>query len=248
MNSELKRVMLIAKDIVANKYPESAVSFLAGSYIYGHNTSSSDLDLVVLFDKVPTAYRESFIYSGFPVEAFVHDEETLLYFFKEVDIKSGVPALPIMVADGLIISGDNDLANKLKNYSTELINQGPPKLNQEEKEQLSYEIGDLMEDIRSPRNRQELIISATTLLPRVINYYLRINQQWSGEGKSLVRALEKYDPNLTESLLTTFESVIIEHEPSKFIQLIEKIMAQSIGIHFDGYRRDAPSDWRIKKI
>lgn len=52
---------------------------------------------------LPCAYRESFTFGGYPVEAFVHDPATLEYFFLEVDRPSGVPALAQMVVEGIEI-------------------------------------------------------------------------------------------------------------------------------------------------
>ena len=60
----------------------------------------SDLDLVVVFQKLENAYRESSRFDNWPVEAFVHDSETLNYFF-QMDRVSGVPSLPNMVNEGV---------------------------------------------------------------------------------------------------------------------------------------------------
>jgi len=67
------------------------VLLLAGSIVRGEGTPHSDLDLVVIFDRLPNAYRESFYFGDLPVEAFVHDPETLNYFLFEVDRSSGIP-------------------------------------------------------------------------------------------------------------------------------------------------------------
>jgi len=70
-----------AAEILAKKYPEARVGFLAGSVIRGKDTQTSDLDLVVIYDKLPQACRESFVFGGWPTEAFVHDPQTLRYLF-----------------------------------------------------------------------------------------------------------------------------------------------------------------------
>jgi len=80
----LNQLTKIAKEIFESKYPEAKVIFLAGSIVRGEGTPYSDLDLVVIFDKLPAAYRESFYSQGLPVEAFVHDPETLNYFLSGV--------------------------------------------------------------------------------------------------------------------------------------------------------------------
>lgn len=48
----------------------------------GQGTPHSDLDVVVVLDSLPAAYRESLNQREWPVELFVHDRETLAYFFE----------------------------------------------------------------------------------------------------------------------------------------------------------------------
>ena len=43
----------------------------------GQATETSDLDLVVVYERLEAAYRESFVHGGWPIEVFVHDPETL---------------------------------------------------------------------------------------------------------------------------------------------------------------------------
>lgn len=74
-----------ARVICAQRYPDAAAAFAAGSLMRGEGTRYSDLDLVVVYSALPAAYRESFRLQGLPVEAFVHDPETLEYCFVEMD-------------------------------------------------------------------------------------------------------------------------------------------------------------------
>jgi len=96
-------VLKLAYSICEQRYSEAKALFAAGSFIRGEETAFSDLDLVVVYESLPNAYRESFRFDGIPVEAFVHDPQTLNYFFLEVDRPSGVPALPQMVQEGVEI-------------------------------------------------------------------------------------------------------------------------------------------------
>ena len=111
MRSSLVKV---AKEIFESKYPDATVLFLAGSIVRGEGTPHSDLDLVVIFDKLNNAYRESFHFQGFPVEAFVHDPETLNYFLFEVDRPTGVPALAQMILEGIELPEPNEVSQWLK--------------------------------------------------------------------------------------------------------------------------------------
>jgi predicted nucleotidyltransferase len=74
----------VVNRIRSERYGDADVVFLAGSIVRGEGSLFSDLDLVVVYTRLACAYRESFRFAGYPVEAFVHDPETLEYFFMEV--------------------------------------------------------------------------------------------------------------------------------------------------------------------
>jgi hypothetical protein len=81
----------VASDILKDRYPDALLAFVAGSFNRGEATMFSDIDLVVIFQKLDNAWRESFVFQDWPVEVFAHDPETLRYFFRD-DAKSGVPS------------------------------------------------------------------------------------------------------------------------------------------------------------
>ena len=150
----LNNLSRIADTILHNRYPQVKVVFLAGSLVRGEGTSTSDLDLVVVFDQISCAYRESFFYEKWPVEAFVHDPKTLEYFFREVDRQSGFPSLPSMVAEGIEIPDKSEFSNSLKNLAVSVLNEGPPKWNENDLRSSRYAITDLIEDLKDPRCRR----------------------------------------------------------------------------------------------
>src|SRR5687767_6405747 len=104
----------IARSAVAQRYATAEVAFCAGSIVRGDGAAHSDIDLVVILPELKAAWRESFFHQGWPVEAFVHDASTLRYFFEEIDAKSGVPSLPQMVDEGLVVRGDQSVAGMYK--------------------------------------------------------------------------------------------------------------------------------------
>jgi hypothetical protein len=110
----LNQLIEITNQILTSKYPNARLIFLAGSIVRSEGTSFSDLDLVVIFDKLPAAYRESFYFQGFPVEAFVHDPETLNYFLHDVDRPSGIPSLAQMILEGVEVPKPSELSGSLK--------------------------------------------------------------------------------------------------------------------------------------
>jgi predicted nucleotidyltransferase len=54
--------------IVTSRYEGAAFAFAAGSIMRGEGTRLSDIDLVVIYDHLEAARRESFIVVGIPVE------------------------------------------------------------------------------------------------------------------------------------------------------------------------------------
>jgi predicted nucleotidyltransferase len=49
-----------ALEVVSDRFGDAAVTFLSGSVTRGEATETSDLDLVVVYERVANAYRESF--------------------------------------------------------------------------------------------------------------------------------------------------------------------------------------------
>jgi hypothetical protein len=233
-----------ATEIVAEKYPEARVAFLAGSVIRGEDTQTSDLDLVVIFDRLPQAYRESFVFGEWPTEAFVHDPQTLRYFFHEVDRPSGVPSLPTMVLEGVELPRRNELSASLKRLAQTVIDAGPLPWSEKEHATSRYAITNLIEDMRAPRSRGELVASAASLYPLLAEHYLRSRQLWSARGKSIPRVLSAHSAEFGAAFCEAFRATFQEGSTARLIPLCEEVLRPSGGWLFDGHLVHAPESWR----
>jgi len=234
----------ITREIFEQRYADASVIFLAGSIIRGEGTPFSDLDLVVIFDKLPAAYRESFLFQGFPVEAFVHDPETLNYFLYEIDRPSGIPSLAHMILEGVEIPGPNELSRSLKQLAQSVMELLPPELSDEDVRKLRYEITNLVDDIRQPRSQEELTATGAELYEAVANYYLRTNNLWSAKGKSNPRVLRQANADLCFRYTAAFDELFARGHPEKVIALADEILGPHGGFLFDGHRLDAPASFR----
>ena len=228
---------------VAKKKP--ARIFLAGSLIRGEGTSTSDLDLVVLFEKIPRAYRESFIHDRWPVEAFVHDPQTLEYFFREVDRPSGFPSLPTMVTEVMEIPEVSEFSDSMKRMAATVLDEGPPKWSEKDLSNSRYAITDLIEDLRDPRSTQELHATATLLYSTLANHYFRSRRVWSAKGKAIPRRLNALDIGLAGKFLNSFEKLFSENYTTSVIKLTKEILEPDGGFLFEGHKLEAPESWRI---
>lgn len=242
MLTELQRA---TDSIRLDRYPEARVVFLAGSLVRGEGTSTSDLDLVVVFDRIPRAYRESFIYEKWPVEAFVHDPLTLEYFFREVDRPTGFPSLPTMVTEGVEIPGVSEFSNGLKQLAATVLSEGPPKWSESELRSSRYIITDLIEDMKDPRSPQELHATATLLYSALANHYFRSRNMWSAKGKAIPRRLNTVDSDLAEKYLGSFDSVFLKCRTQEVIRLAEGILEPEGGFLFQDHKLEAPESWRV---
>jgi hypothetical protein len=198
----------------------------------------------VIFESLPNAYREFFRFEGFPVEVFVHDSQTLNYFFVEVDRPSGVPSLPQMVKEGIEIPDSSAFSRALKVLATSVIEMGPPALTPEDDRKLRYGITDLLDDMRDSRSYAELIATGGQLYEALADYYLRKNGLWSAKVKSIPRVLERADSDISLRYGESFETLFRCGDASAVIVFAEELLQTHGGLLFEGYRGDAPPEWR----
>ncbi len=244
MNLKNKRNPVeVAKEILKNRYPGAVVGFVAGSFNRGEETAFSDIDLVVVFEKVEFAWRESFIFADWPVEVFAHDPETLNYFFCEVDGKDGVPSLPFMVLEGTPIPDNHELVFRLKSLADQVLDEKPSEWSEETIYHQRYGLTDLIDDLRDPRNSLEAHIIIGSLHETLGNFYFRSQRIWSASRKHIPRRIFKIDPALGSEWVKVFEAAY-SGEYQALISLTEKILKPYGGFLFDGYRRNAPVNWR----
>lgn len=238
------RLIKITKEIKELKYKDADVIILAGSIVRGEETKYSDLDIVVIYKSIKNAYRESFLYKNIPVEAFVHDKATLIYFFNEVDKPMRKPSLATMIVEGIEIPKETELSMNIKVLAKEYIDKGVEELSKIEIDKYRYLITDLIDDIREPRNKDELIATTCQLYEIISNFYIRINKRWSGSGKTIPRILKMINPEMFRNFSKALDEVFINENPDFLIQLVENILLPYGGFLFDGYKLDAPENWR----
>lgn len=211
----------------------------------GQGTPHSDLDVVVVQESLPAAYRESLLHWDWPVELFVHDHETLGYFF-ESDRQRGVPSLPAMVAEGLELPEPSEASRIWKERAKQLLRQGPPAWLPQELAAARYAITDVCDDLRSPRGPAQAIASACRLYEMLAGFALRANRRWSATGKSIPDQLDSLKPGLASAYGAAFDKVFIEKDPMPLLELADLILEPFGGRLFCEPPRSAPADWRLR--
>ncbi len=216
---------------------------MAGSRLRGTADAFSDLDLVVLFDALPHAYRESFLWDGVPIEAFVNDPGTLRWFLR-ADVENGRPVMIDMVAGGEVIGPDPGLAGPLRTEAEALRVAGPAPLGEAALRMLRYRITDLLDDLRGLRPGAEVRSIGCALHDLTADLALRGRGRWAARGKWIPRDLNAIDPALAGRFDDAFRALFAADDPAPVLALLGDELGRHGGPLFDGDRRDAPAEWR----
>lgn len=236
--------LFAVRDLIETRYLGADSILLAGSVIRGEASTYSDLDVVVLYPHVRAAYRESFTHKGWPVEAFIHDLETLRYFVYRIDRPQGISTLSEMIREGLEVPGPTELSSQAKTLVNEVLGEGPPALTLEDVEDRRYHISELIDDLREPRSRHELNAAASRVYGELADFYCRSKGHWTGAGKGLLKRMKQIDPSMARRYADAFDQLFQHGLTGSVVSLSEEILAPFGGFLFDAYRREVSPNWR----
>lgn len=223
-----------AHAFIAAHFPDCLAAFLAGSVVRGDATPTSDLDIVVISDGLPRAYRESFREWGWPIEVFVHTRDSYREFFAadEADFR---PSLARMVAEGLVLRDAAGLADGVKAEARALLERGPAPLTTARREAMRYHVTDLLDDFAGSTEFAETILVGTQLAEAVTKLFLVSHGRWAGAGKWVPRALSECDPVLAAELATALRSLATAGDKRALTRFSETALAAAGGRLFEGY-------------
>ncbi|EJZ18059.1 nucleotidyltransferase protein [Rhizobium sp. Pop5] len=205
-------------------------------------TAFSDIDLVVVFPSLDRAWRESFTEDGFPVEAFVHDPQTLAHYL-HADAESGYPIMVNMVATGSIWGADIERARLIQAKAAEMLAAGPKPLDGPSYDTLRYKVTDLADDLRGDRPPEEIAAIAALLYQQLADLILLGRGAWTGRGKWAPRLMRKLDAQLAAEFEAAFR-VAAAGDGARFLALADRELALHGGHYFDGFRQEASLEAR----
>lgn len=219
--------------LVASRYPDHCAVLLAGSHTRGQATPQSDVDLIIFETSRRQAFRESFIHDGVPVEAFVHSFETIVYFF-ESDRERARPSLQRMIADSWTIKDHPHLAS-IRKEAVQQLADGPIAWTNTEQERARYFLSDVLDDFESVTNRAEGLAIASRLYEQSIEFVLRANRRYIGQGKWAIRALAEFDEDYASRHTMAFELYYQSDDRREVVTLVDDYLAPFGGRYFDGF-------------
>jgi hypothetical protein len=236
----------LAAQVLEARYPQAAAGFAAGSFVRGGATAASDLDLVVLFPELPNAFRESFIFQGVPVDAFVHDPETLRAFMQQ-DVDPGKPSMLTMLTEARLVGPDANAAQALQAEAADIYAKGPPGLDEVEMGRWRYLISSRVEDLEDPRPWPEMVATGAWLHAVLADFILRARGRWAGTGIWVPRELAAFDPAVEAALSAAFEAFFERREVGQVIAFTDETLAPFGGRLFDGFALQAKPEERVRK-
>ncbi|MFG1813199.1 nucleotidyltransferase domain-containing protein [Kribbella sp. NPDC049174] len=182
----------VARRLVADEYPEARAAWLGGSVVRGDAASTSDLDITVLLSGPPAPMRRSLEYGGWPVELFVHTEDSLAHF-REKDQKRWQPSMMRLVGETVVLLDTDGSGVRLQQDCLEEIAAGPRPLTTSELDLLRYGITCLLDDLADAATDDVRTAIASILWQDAARLLLTGSRHWSGTGKGLLRELKAYD-------------------------------------------------------
>lgn len=243
LNSKHEPLSTIQK-LIKERYAQAKAVFWAGSVAKNQGTIASDLDLVIVFDEIDHAYREAFIYDGWLIDAFIHDLGTLRYFCGSLEVSDGRPALIHMILQGHEVLSQSCVSEEAKIIAQKVLENGPNKWSHAQIDKERFLITDILEDIKFPKNKHEQITSAVHLFEPLLQFYFRGQGKWFASGKALIRLFEAENRKLAGEWMAAFEGLVKTGDALPIEKVVIKILMPYGGFLWDGFKSDAPKEWK----
>jgi predicted nucleotidyltransferase len=182
----------VARRVVAEQYPDARAAWLGGSVVRGDASSTSDLDITVLLSGPPAPMRRSLEYGGWPVELFVHTEDSLAHFCDK-DQQRRQPSMMRLVGESVVLLDTDGSGARLRQDGLDKVAAGPRALTPPELDLLRYGITCLLDDLADAATDDVRTALASMLWQDAARLLLTGSRHWSGTGKGLLRELKAYD-------------------------------------------------------
>ena len=239
-------IRAIALRLVHERYPSAVAAIIGGSFATGRQTATSDIDLLLLFDHVDCAWRDTLVAEGRTVELFGHDVATFTYFCNEMDAPGGKVPLAMMVVEGENILAAGDAYARLHALAHAIDTAGPPVLDVENLQRRRYAVTTALEDLVDSTHPGEALAVACQLYEALADLHLRAAGEWSGGGKHLFRRLQAFDASLASQLDGALRLVASDLPAGQqaFEQVAAAVLAPVGGPLLEGFTLPAPAHWR----
>ncbi|QQK79021.1 nucleotidyltransferase domain-containing protein [Salicibibacter cibi] len=224
-----------AHHFIEQFFPRCEIAILGGSAAQKTITEQSDLDIVIMDDTAPNSYRECFYCFDWNIEAFVFQPHSLAFAF-DMSRLEGIPTVPRLCADGIILKDDPISGAKIQEMAGQCLRKGPLKWSENQQRQMRFMITNVLDDLNGDHDGKERLFSAYKLFDLIPKFVLRTNQRWVGEGKWMYRALRAFDEQLCANYLEVFDIYMKTNNAKPLYAFIEELLEENGGRLFEGYK------------
>ncbi|MBB5641231.1 nucleotidyltransferase domain-containing protein [Cryobacterium roopkundense] len=188
-----------ARAFVNTMHPEATASILGGSAASGRLTSTSDLDIAVLYADGHANYAETTTFRGWLVEAFVHTPSSLRYWYKrEGDARH--PVIADLCAHGALLTDVDGRGLEWQRDARDRMRRGPLPLSANERELRRYGLSALVDDLSGSEDSAEIFMLSADVFREAADLLMLTRDHWLGGGKWIVRRLRLCEDDLADRL------------------------------------------------
>lgn len=222
-----------ARALVSERFPAALAAFLSDGVLSSRRTATSDLDIVVVLAGPPAPYRESLQWRRWPAETFVHDRDSLEFFFAK-DTARRRPSLARMCAHSVVLADANGVAAEIRERALAVLEAGPPQATGTELAARRYGLTDLIDDLAGSADAGESAVIGWHVWVATAELALIQAGAWLGSGKWLLRELRAADADLADQMVAAFG------DSRRMITLADEVLDRSGGRFWAGFRLSAP--------
>lgn len=139
-----------------------------------------------------------------------------------------------MISEGIMLK-DHEEFLQVKDNALQHVQSGPLPLTEEYIRASRYFIGDLLDDFIDAKSREEALITVNNLSLEIPDFILRLNNQWSGRGKGLTRALRSFDEKIYNEFFSSLNDFYLADNKQPFVDFVNKVYKPLGGFLFEGF-------------
>jgi predicted nucleotidyltransferase len=222
-----------ASAFIVRHFPRCVAAFLAGSASRGEATATSDLDLLIVDPGEEAPRWATFHEMGWPIEAFLLTPTNYATAFAD-QVRKRWALLPAMCRDGILLRDQDGLAQQMKNEAAAILDRGPGPCSEADMNQYRFYLTDTLLDFEAASNLSQVLLDAGGIFHLTATIFLAHRQQWVGQGKWLLRQLQRVDPEQAQLLTDALETVCRTGDKSLLLQRSDAVLALVGGRRFEG--------------
>jgi predicted nucleotidyltransferase len=229
-----EQARLVLRQYIERRFdPRNVVVFLGGSVSRNEALPGSDADavMVVAANDKPVAQRIKTVEDGIPIDLAIYDLKSLQGRI-EREQKMANPWVMDIVASGEMLGNTRlPVARDARRLAREIHDQGPGALNERQTRRYVVEITEVADTMNTARNEAERRFAAALLVPRLAEFRLRQQQQWSGRGRNMLRRLTEADKDYAERLdRAAFTDLVVKNDPRPLMDMVRETLAPAGGL------------------